>query len=173
MLILRLACILIFLTGLEACATSAPPNASAKRRFVAMRLTQAQPGDPLVSTLVGTHVPCCKDKADFRSRFGERVALTGIYKRTKVSRIRDQEPPPNTSGPVQLTLDNEAGWVMLGIYYEASGKRTVDEVKQFQGKRVVVYGRLHRNTPEMTHNGMVMQTMIGPYIDVQRIELAP
>jgi len=37
----------------------------------------------------------------------------------------------------------------------------------------VVYGRLHQHTPEMIHDGIVMQTMIGPYVDVHRIELAP
>jgi hypothetical protein len=153
-----------------ACGSS---NVSSKRRFLAQNLPHAKAGDPMMSVVAGSYTPCCKDNDDFQTHFGERVALTGVYNRTVVSRIPNLVPEPNTSGAVQLKLDNSAGWVMLGIYYEANGQRSVEEVKQFEGKRVTAYGHLHRNTPEQVSDGMVMQTMISPYMTVSRIELAP
>lgn len=60
--------------------------------------------------------------------------------------------------------------LMLGVYYEPSGVRTVEEIRNFHGKEVVVIGRLHARTPSETHDGEQMQTMIGPYIDVETLK---
>jgi hypothetical protein len=127
----------------------------------------------LTHTEGGSYASCCDDYEDLKAHSGKMVALTGVYKRTVVSRRPYPDPtPPYTSGPVILSLEYGGG-VMLGIYYEPSGGRAADEISRFNGKEVEVHGLLQLHTPEMMHEGMVMQTMIGPYVDVHRIELAP
>ena len=140
---------------------------------IAPNVDQATPPKDLTHMEGGSYASCCIDYEDLKTHSGKRVALTGVYKRTVVSRVPHPDPtPPYTSGPVILNLAYGGG-VMLGIYYEPSGARAVDEINRFHGKEVVVHGLLHLHTPEMMHEGMVMQTMIGPYVDVHRIELAP
>ena len=174
MILIRFFVAVSFLLGVWSCATSSHSKTSSRKQFVAANLAKGKVGDPMTSMVIGQYVPCCEDGRDFESRFGERVALSGVYNRTVVTRIRGAVPEdPDSSGAVELQLDKGVASVMLGIYYEAEGSRPVEEVKQFNGKRVTVYGVLHRNTPEQVMDGMVMQTMIGPYISVDRVELAP
>ena len=62
---------------------------------------------------------------------------------------------------------------MLGIYYESSGARTADEVARCHGREVTIVGTVHAQTPTQVFDGVPAQTMIGPYIDVESVSLAP
>ena len=55
--------------------------------------------------------------------------------------------------------------------HSARGKRPAEEIARFSGKEVRVTGTLHERTPSQSEDGVVMQTMIGPYIgEIERIE---
>ena len=126
---------------------------------------------------------CCTDYDDLRRLDGQPVIAEGVYKPVHVmKRIR----PPDVSedefeaqlnekygepSTVQLMLDTNLG-LMLGIYYESEGSRPDEEIARFKKKRVRITGTVHSRTPDQTIGEEVMQTMIGPYIDVESIEPA-
>lgn len=113
---------------------------------------------------------CCANYEELSSHDGERVQIHGIYTKTNVSR---RPPPLDLSEPGNAMVATGAIGVMLEIYYQQEGTRSLEEIQNFHGKAVVVMGTLHQRTPSQTHEGAEMQTMIGPYIEVESLYLAP
>ncbi|MBI4237664.1 MAG: hypothetical protein HY696_04490 [Deltaproteobacteria bacterium] len=121
---------------------------------------------------------CCQTYEEIKHLDGRRVWVEGVYERTNVTKRRHESAPQQSgrsgAGPVQILCSHQVG-VMLGIYYDATGTRSADEVKRFEGRRVAVAGTLHLATPtQRTPEGIELQTMIGPYLsDISSIELVP
>jgi hypothetical protein len=166
-----LACISVAAAAVLGCGTATEPPSEV-----------AQAEQPQSEAPVGPQT-CCADYDDLHRLDGQRVVAEGIYRPVHVmKRVR----PPDVSeeefeaqlnarygepSTVQLTLDSDLG-LMLGIYYEAEGSRPDDEIARFKKKRVRVTGTVHLRTPDQTIGEEVMQTMIGPYIELESIELA-
>jgi hypothetical protein len=110
---------------------------------------------------------CCKDADELAALDGKRVEIRGTYQKVNISR---RPPPLDLTVPGSASVLADSVGLMLGVYYEPSGVRTVEEIRNFHGKEVVVIGRLHARTPSETHDGEQMQTMIGPYIDVETLK---
>ncbi len=111
---------------------------------------------------------CCATFEDVRRLSGRAVRLHGVYKKTVVSK---RPPPVDLKTPGRAAIETEGPHIMLEIYYEEAGLRSLEEIQRFHGKKVVVTGMIHTATPTQTHEGIPMQTMIGPYITVDSIEL--
>ena len=87
-------------------------------------------------------------------------------------RIYEQHLDQKYGVPTTVSIGIDGGpSLMLGIYYEAEGSRSDEEIAKHDGKKVRVTGILHQATPTMMHEGIPMQTMIGPYLEVQSIQL--
>ncbi len=110
---------------------------------------------------------CCTTQEELAALDGQDVRLRGTYKKTVVSR---RPAPVDLTTPGNAQVTTEATGVMLEVYYEAQGQRSLAEIQAYHGKEVWVTGTLHRGTPTQMHEGMPMQTMIGPYIEVRAIE---
>ena len=125
---------------------------------------------------------CCADYDDLRRLDGQQVVAEGIYKPVHVmkrprrpgvseeeheAQLNEKYGAPST---VQLRIDDGPG-LMLGIYYEVEGSRPDEEIAKYAKKRVRITGTVHLATPSQTIGEEVMQTMIGPYLDVETIEL--
>jgi len=105
---------------------------------------------------------------------GRRVLLEGTYQPVRVRQGRPAHLSA-TSGEtpctVQVVLSSRLG-VMLERYYAAAGCRGPEERERFAGRRVRVIGVLHAFTPSQRVGSGEAETMIGPYLDVERIEAA-
>lgn len=116
--------------------------------------------------------PECAGSADLRRLDGQRVSLAGRYARVTVSQRPSAPPPGGTPGPACVQLD-DGTQIMLGIYYQASGRRELTEVHRLHGKRVRAIGVLHARTPDQhSDTGIIMATMTSPYLAVESIDLA-
>ncbi len=117
-------------------------------------------------------IACCADAAAIRAADGKRVVVVGAYRpiRMVMRALTPGELPPidRDARTVSLALDSTEA-VMLGIYYAPEAARPLDEIARFTGKRVRVVGTLHARTPTQVVDHVEMQTMIGPYIDVEAL----
>jgi hypothetical protein len=131
----------------------------------------------------GEPVECCDDWEDIQAKDGQHVVVVGmyetvhLYKRPKPEGLTDEEYRAQLDEkfgvPTTVSVTPESGYsLMLGVYYRSEGARPAEEREQYDGKRVRVTGILHQQTPTQMHDGMPMQTMIGPYLDVKSIEPA-
>jgi hypothetical protein len=112
-------------------------------------------GDPTVKPAPPT---CCETRDELRANDGKRVAVTGIYRATRVEMKKQPDKPK-----VHAQLETGAGPLMLGVYYNAEGRRPADELAKLDGKKVRVTGTLNLKTPTQTSAGGVpMATMTEP-----------
>lgn len=125
-------------------------------------LPKTQPIEPTTELLP----TCCADQEELSSLDGQRVQVRGVYNKVNVSR---RPPPLDLTVPGNASILTGSVGVMLGVYYEASAVRTVQEIQQLHDSEVVVIGTIHERTPAQLHDGMPMQTMIGPYIEVESL----
>ncbi len=125
-------------------------------------LPQTQPIEPSTELLP----TCCADQEELASLDGQRVQVRGVYNKVNVSR---RPPPLDLTVPGNASVLTGSVGVMLGVYYEASAVRTVQEIRQLHDSEVIVIGTIHERTPAQLHDGMPMQTMIGPYIEVESL----
>jgi len=110
---------------------------------------------------------CCKDQDELAALDGQRVEVRGVYQKVNVSR---RPPPLDLTVPGNASIRSDSVGVMLGIYYEASSVRSVVEIQRLHKKEVLVTGTIHVRTPTQIHDGIPMQTMIGPYIEVESLK---
>lgn len=113
---------------------------------------------------------CCDTYEELVEHDGERVQIRGVYTKTNVSR---RPSPLDLGEPGTAMVTTGTTGVMLEIYYREEGMRSLEEIQRFHDKAVIVTGTLHRRTPSQTHEGVEMQTMIGPYVEVESLHLAP
>ena len=165
----RIAVMSIAAWVLAACGTTSEPPSEVAPAETAQSKASAEPQS------------CCADYDELRRFDGQRVVAEGIYKPVHVmkrprrpgvskeeheAQLNEKYGEPST---VQLIQDSGMG-LMLGVYYEAEGSRPDQEIARFAKKRVRISGTVHLATPSQTIGEEVMQTMIGPYIDVETIE---
>ncbi|MBW2275850.1 MAG: hypothetical protein JRF63_00070 [Deltaproteobacteria bacterium] len=171
----RIAAMSIAAYVLASCGTtSGPPSEVAP--------AEAEPtAQPQKKATSAGSQKCCVDYDDLRRLDGQRVVAEGIYKPVHV--MKRMRPPSMTEeefeaqqneeygepSTVQLKLDTDI-WLMLGVYYESEGARPDDEIARFKKQRVRITGTVHLRTPDQTIGEEIMQTMIGPYIEVESIE---
>lgn len=114
---------------------------------------------------------CCEDYDEIAELSGTEVHFTGRYTPVHVMKRMKASQEGSTPSTVQIVSPHGPS-IMLGIYYDETGQRPEKEIAMFTGKDVVVSGLLHANTPEQHGpDGIVLQTMIGPYLSDFSIRL--
>ena len=109
-------------------------------------------------TLKTAPVACCSTREELRSLDGQRVTVTGIYRATRIE-LKKQPGKP----AVHAQLQTPGGMLVLGIYYDAKGRRPAEELARLDGKKVRVVGTLRVRPPTQTSpDGIPMASMIEP-----------
>ena len=103
---------------------------------------------------------CCQTRDELRANDGKRVTVVGTYRATRVE-MKKQPGKPN----VHAQIDTPGGVLVLGIYYQAEGRRPAEELARLDGKRVRVVGTINVKPPTQTSpEGIPMATMIEPCV---------
>jgi hypothetical protein len=117
---------------------------------------------------------CCHEYAQIQRLEGQRVLLKGTYESRFLTKRPEKAEQLKAEGKRSslVSIVTKGASIMLGVYHHETGPRPAEEIDEFDGKRVRVTGTLHARTPTAySPDGIPMQTMIGPYIDVESIKL--
>lgn len=160
--------------GSLGCAPRGTPEASPTQSVSPSAMPSATPSAVDAPAGSATPAACCKDQDELKRLSGQRVTITGIYHpvfvQKRVGPLPDHDSQGRPAQTVSIETESKIG-IMLEIYHSARGKRPAEEIQQFSGKEVRVTGTLHERTPSQSEDGVVMQTMIAPYIgEIERIE---
>jgi len=114
---------------------------------------------------------CCAGAGAVARLDGRRVIVEGVYHPVALAKRGRPGGDAADDGSATVAIETSSGAsVMLGVYYTPRGRRPVDERQRFKGKRVRVTGVLHALTPSQVEDEVVLQTMIGPYLEAESIE---
>lgn len=115
-------------------------------------------GDPKVNP--PPEPACCQTREELRASDGKRVSVVGVYRATRIEMKKQPDKPK-----VHAQLETPGGWLVLGVYYQAEGRRPPDELARLDGKKVKVTGTIRIRPPVQTSpEGIPMATMLEPCI---------
>ncbi len=103
---------------------------------------------------------CCQTRDELRASDGKRVTVVGVYRATRIELKRQPD-----KAKVHAQLETPGGTLVLGVYYNAEGRRPPEELLRFDGKKVRVVGTINLRPPTQTSpDGIPMASMIEPCI---------
>lgn len=114
----------------------------------------------------------CRTPQHVEQLDGRLVRVDGVYTPIVVAKGPERTTDDEGRSPRTVAIRTAEGLsLMLGIYWRADAARDEAEVQQLAGRRVVVVGTVHRRTPTRNDGSGEYQTMIGPYLDVDAIDV--
>ncbi|MDC0670046.1 hypothetical protein [Nannocystis radixulma] len=122
------------------------------------------PAKGLTTSTAETMPACCARPDEIDQLAGKSVRLVGVYQAKVIAQRGDAKPDLSKAGAAGV-LSESGRLVMLGVYHEADGVRSIEERQRHDGKRVEVVGILERRTPvSIGSDGQPEATMIDPYV---------
>lgn len=107
-----------------------------------------------------TEPTCCASREALKANDGKRVAVVGTYRATRIEMKKQPGKPP-----LHAQVDTPGGPLVLGVYYQAEGRRPGEELTRLNGKKVRVVGVLRFRPPTQTSpDGIPMASMIEPCV---------